>query len=153
MNFFPRLLALWACAWRLRCLVLLLLLVIVARTPRGVALLVDAEEEPFEYASGDSYYYYYEEEPAATTTKDTAPPKQKPKQRSSSSSTTASAPAEASVMVSGFTLMPREDGADDDEDNKVLPLWDESYLMEVRHAYGCILHDEKLQLDDELFGF
>ena len=121
-------------------------------------------EESFEYAEQEeeSYLYYYEDENIATsktTDKETlstttiidessTPPSQheeKPKRKKDNSITT---------IPSGFAQKPRDDDEIDDETSNVTPLWDnEPYMLEVKASYGCIMQDERVQLDNELFGF
>lgn len=119
--------------------------------------------ETFEYNEGEqeSYYYYYEDEsdakknhggvkppPPATATADTTVVISTTKVAAiatSSHGTAGDVP-----VVSGFTRKPKED---DEDVTNVIALWDEPFLFEVKANYGCILYEDKVQLDNELFGF
>ena len=128
-----------------------------------------ADAETFEYSEEEegSYYYYYEDESGGSTkngpNSNPGSLKAKPAPHTTSSGDTvadatnadtitasARTVADGASVVSGFTRKPRED---DSDITNVIPLWDEPFLFDVKTNYGCILYDEKVQLDNELFGF
>ena len=154
--------------------VLLLLITSVLWGSHTLNLLTLAEEA-FEYADQEeeTYLYYYEDEtttntkttekkttPATTPVAETSTPPSNPPvvQEEAIATTTPKRKRDHSVTLlpSGFAPKPRDDDETDDEDeiSNVTPLWEnEPYMLEVKASYGCIMVEERIQLDNELFGF
>ena len=120
------------------------------------------DEETFEYNEGEeeSYYYYYQDEsddakkkiPGSLNVK-SSPPATATADTTVITTTKVAAVAistHKALAVSGFIRKPKED---DEDVTNVIPLWDEPFLFEVKANYGCILYEDKVQLDNELFGF
>ena len=120
-----------------------------------------AEESLYEEQEEESYLYYYEDENIAaskTTETKTIPTTVTESSSSPLPQEEAATPRKnensVSIFPSGFTQKPRDDDEIDDETSNVTPLWDnEPYMLEVKASYGCIMQDERIQLDNELFGF
>ena len=131
------------------------------------AVASSADVETFEYKEEEeeSYYYYYEDESGGSTkngpNSNPGSLKAKPAPQTNgrddtvtdatnAGTTTAFTriAADGNSVVSGFTREPRED---DSDITNVVPLWNDRFLFDVKTNYGCILYDEKVQLDNELF--